>query len=295
HPGPDFPAGNRNARTRPVPGRDRDQCQQGGHALPGAALNHRLHGRGHPAGPTRDQPGRADDPLRPGKQRDGRSPGDATRGAGAGQHRSGRLRTACSDRGAGTGAGPDRQRACTGAAMMGKTTMMTATTAPPHAGSAFWRQTLRLTAVAAVLGSLLGLAPVGLEPAHGAQASHLRVGTNAYGRTQNLEVGLNKSIIVDLPADVHEVIVSQPGVASAIVRSKRRAIIQGVGSGGTNIFFLDRRGDTIAVLDVSVGDDGGNLVATLARVIPGSSIQVQTFGENVVLSGSVQSGDDLEK
>lgn len=179
--------------------------------------------------------------------------------------------------------------------MMGKTTMMTATTVPSHAGSPFWRQTLRLTAAAAVLGSLLGLAPVGLESAHGAQASHLRVGTNAYGRTQNLEVGLNKSIIVDLPADVHEVIVSQPGVASAIVRSKRRAIIQGVGSGGTNIFFLDRRGDTIAVLDVSVGDDGGNLVATLARVIPGSSIQVQTFGENVVLSGSVQSGDDLEK
>ncbi|HEV7277222.1 MAG TPA: type II and III secretion system protein family protein [Devosiaceae bacterium] len=158
------------------------------------------------------------------------------------------------------------------------------------------RQVLRLAAAAAILGSLLGLAPIGLESAHGAQqASHLRVGANAYGRTQNVEVGLNKSLILDLPADVQEVIVSQPGVANAIVRSKRRAIIQGVAPGGTNIFFLDYRGDAIAVLDVSVGDGGGDLVSTIARVIPGSRIDVQTFDENVVLSGTVLSGDDMQK
>ena len=179
--------------------------------------------------------------------------------------------------------------------MIGERTLMTATHAPAQTPPGSWRQILRLAAAAAILGSLLGLAPVALEPAQGAQASHLRVGANAYGRTQNVEVGLNKSLIVDLPADVQEVIVSQPGVASAIVRSKRRAIVQGVAPGGTNIFFLDHRGDAIAVLDVSVGDDGGNLVAAIARVIPGSRIQVQTFNENVVLSGTVLSGDDMQK
>jgi pilus assembly protein CpaC len=179
--------------------------------------------------------------------------------------------------------------------MMHEETMMTATNGARRAGAGLLRQTLRFAAAAAVVGGLLGLAPVGLSPAKGAQANHLRVGANAYGRTQNLEVGLNKSVIVDLPADVHEVIVSQPGVASAIVRSKRRAIIQGVATGGTNIFFLDGRGEAIAVLDVSVGDGAGNLVSTLARVIPGSRIEVQTFGANVVLSGTVLSGDDLQK
>jgi pilus assembly protein CpaC len=180
--------------------------------------------------------------------------------------------------------------------MMGEeTTTMTANSVNPRTGSGLWRQTLRFAVAAAIIGSLLGLAPVGLGSAQGAQASHLRVGANAYGRTQAIEVGLNKSVIIDLPADVQEVIVSQPGVASAIVRSKRRAIVQGVAAGGTNIFFLDHRGDAIAVLDVSVGDGAGNLVSTLARVIPGSRIDVQTFGENVVLSGTVQSGDDLDK
>src|SRR5690606_10170371 len=39
-----------------------------------------------------------------------------------------------------------------------------------------------------------------------------------------------------------------------------------------------------------------NLVATLSRVIPGSRIEVQTFGDGgVVLSGTVLSGDDLQK
>jgi pilus assembly protein CpaC len=179
--------------------------------------------------------------------------------------------------------------------MMGEVTTMTATNANAQPRPRLWRLTLRLAAAAALLGGLLGLAPVGLGSAQGAQASHLRVGANAYGRTQNVEVGLNKSIIIDLPADVQEVIVSQPGVASAIVRSKRRAIVQGISAGGTNIFFLDGRGNAIVVLDVSVGDGAGNLVSTLARVIPGSRIAVQTFDRNVVLSGTVLSGDDMQK
>jgi pilus assembly protein CpaC len=36
-------------------------------------------------------------------------------------------------------------------------------------------------------------------------------------------------------------------------------------------------------------------VATLARVIPGSRIDVQTFESGIVLSGTVESGDDMQK
>jgi pilus assembly protein CpaC len=157
------------------------------------------------------------------------------------------------------------------------------------------RDTLRLALAAAVLGGLFGLAPLGLPVAQGVEPNHLRIGAGAYGITQSLEVGLNKSLIVDLPADVHEVIVSQPSVAGAIMRHKRRAIVQGIASGGTNIIFLDRAGEAIAVLDVAVGDSADNLLSTLARVIPGSHIEVQTFGQGLVLSGTVRSGDDLQK
>lgn len=114
------------------------------------------------------------------------------------------------------------------------------------------------------------------------------------GGTHNLQVGLNKSLIVDLPADVSEVIVSQPSIAAAIMRDKRRAVVQGIGSGETNILFLDRSGRQIAVLDLSVINDSSTLSATLKRVIPNSSIKVDSFGERIILSGSARSTEDID-
>ncbi len=171
--------------------------------------------------------------------------------------------------------------------------------------------TLRMTAAAAVLGTVLGLAPVAFGEARAADASHLRVSSNTYWSTQQVSISVNKSMIVDLPVDAQEVIVSQPGVANAILRSKRRAIIQAVGSGDTNIFFMDAQGRTIVVLDVSAKGNtaGGSSVAavlrdTYAKVIPRSSIEVEAVtvvnagGDEVsriVLSGTAYSADDAQK
>lgn len=153
---------------------------------------------------------------------------------------------------------------------------------------------MRRSFVAALAAlAIAGLAPTGASFAQ--DATHLRVSSAAYGATQRISVGVNKSIIVDLPADAREVIVSQPAVAGAIMRSKSRAIIQGASVGGTNIFFLDQAGRTIAVLDVSVGNDASNLSSTLSRVLPGSSIRVESFDNRIVLSGIAQSQDDIAK
>jgi pilus assembly protein CpaC len=180
--------------------------------------------------------------------------------------------------------------------MMLKDTMMAMTHQPQHrAVSPLMRDTMKLAAIAAVLGTMLGLAPLGLSDAHGGQANHLRVGANAYGGTQRVELGLNKSLILDLPGDVREVIVSQPSVAGAIMRSKRRAIVQGSSAGDTNIFFLDAAGEAISVLEVSVTGDTSGLSGTLAQLLPGSSIQIQNFGDRLVLSGYAQSQDDVAK
>src|SRR5690606_25859531 len=100
----------------------------------------------------------------------------------------------------------------------------------------------------------------------------LRIGANAYGRSQPVSLDVNRSLIVDLPAEVREVVVTQPAIAGAIMRSKNRAIVQGVSAGSTNILFLDRNGNPIAVLDVSVGGDNSSLGWVLARVLPDSRI-----------------------
>lgn len=137
-----------------------------------------------------------------------------------------------------------------------------------------------------------------------AQETHLSIAAAAYGATRQLEVELNKTVLVDLPAGAAEVIVSQPNVAAAIMRSRTRALIQGITGGDTNIFFLDDNGRTIQVLDVKVMEEpsqvGNALQLALARIIPGSNIRVEsvTLGgdtNRVVLTGNVLSGEDRDR
>ena len=144
--------------------------------------------------------------------------------------------------------------------------------------------TLRMMLAAAALGAAIGLMPFGFSQAQAAEPTHLRVSSNAFGSTQSVSLNLNKSMIIDLPIDVQEVIVSQPAVANTILRSKRRAVLQAVGAGDTNIFFLDASGRTIVVLDVSTTGSnnagGANVAAVLrdtyAKVMPNSDIQVES-------------------
>jgi pilus assembly protein CpaC len=132
-------------------------------------------------------------------------------------------------------------------------------------------------------------------PAHAVEMTHLTISGAARGATQPVSLGLNKSLIVDLPADAREVIVSQPAIASAAMRTTRRVVLQGVGIGDTNMIFLDANGNQIASLGVSVIRDPSTLGATLARLLPGSNIAVQAFGDHVILSGTTASQDDQAK
>jgi pilus assembly protein CpaC len=152
----------------------------------------------------------------------------------------------------------------------------------------------RLDLLAVVLGAALAVLALA-APAFAASSPHLRIAQGEIGRTQYVEIGVNKSIIVDLPVEAGEVIISQPSVANAIMRTKTRAVIQGMAAGETNIFFLDPSGAGIAVIEISVAQDSSGLAATINRLLPGSRVQVQSFASSVILSGDVQSGDDMEK
>jgi pilus assembly protein CpaC len=152
------------------------------------------------------------------------------------------------------------------------------------------------------IGCLL-IGAIGLAPSAYAQAQ-ITVASSSYGGQRNLDLELNKSMIVDLPAGVAEVIVSQPGVAAAIMRTRTRAIVQGIGGGDTNIFFLDDAGRTIQVLDLRVIKEpsqvGNALEEALSRVIPGSRIAVESVTlkddtNRVVLTGTVLSSDDRDR
>ena len=113
--------------------------------------------------------------------------------------------------------------------------------------------------------------------------------------TKHLQLGVGKSVIVDLPEEAGEIYVGDPKIANAIVRSARRVYVSGVANGQTSIFALARDGRKIATLEVSVGRDVGELSTLLNAAIPGTDVHVRTVADTIILTGSVASAEEAQK
>lgn len=101
-----------------------------------------------------------------------------------------------------------------------------------------------------------------------------------------VRIGLNKSIVIRLPANAHDVIVGDPTIVDAVVRSKNTAYLFARSTGQTNIFFFDENGQQILNLDLEVAVDTTALQKLLQRSIPGTRITVDTIDKNVILGGT---------
>src|SRR5579883_2702348 len=112
---------------------------------------------------------------------------------------------------------------------------------------------------------------------------------------RRLQMGVGKSVIVDLPEEAGEIFVGNPAVANAIVRSARRLYIDAIANGQTTIFAMDRQGRQIAVIEISVGRDVGELKALLNAAMPGNDITVKTVADSIILMGSVASAAEAQK
>jgi pilus assembly protein CpaC len=157
------------------------------------------------------------------------------------------------------------------------------------------RRIERLTAVAAVaLAAVLALAPELCAPATGAEIANGQTASPT-SVARRLQMGVGKSVIVDLPAEASEIFVGDPKVADAIVRSARRLYIDAMANGQTSIFALDKSGRQIAVFEISVGRDVGELTDLLRAAIPGNDIQVKTVADSIILIGSVASAGEAAK
>ena len=101
-----------------------------------------------------------------------------------------------------------------------------------------------------------------------------------------LSLGIGKSVVIDLPRDVKDVLVADPKIANAVVRSAQRAYIIGAAVGQTNIVFFDSAGQQIAAYDIAVKRDLNGVRAALKQIMPNSEIQVDGLGDGVVLTGT---------
>jgi pilus assembly protein CpaC len=112
---------------------------------------------------------------------------------------------------------------------------------------------------------------------------------DGHSNVRFLSLGIGKSVVIDLPRDIKDVLVADPKIANAVVRSSQRAYIIGATIGQTNIVFFDANGQQIAAYDIAVTRDLNGVRAALRQMMPNSDIRIEGVGDGVVLSGSASS------
>jgi pilus assembly protein CpaC len=113
--------------------------------------------------------------------------------------------------------------------------------------------------------------------------------TDGQMNARPLSLGIGKSIVIDLPRDIKDVLVADPKIANAVVRSAQRAYIIGAAVGQTSIVFFDSSGQQISAYDIAVTRDLNGVRAALKQSLPNSSIHIEGVGDGVVLTGTAAS------
>ncbi len=142
--------------------------------------------------------------------------------------------------------------------------------------------------------SYASLEPAPLAPSGRSFAAR---GDGAYGPSKIRQTGegpaaqkagifVAKSTIVDLPADAHEVLVSDPTLVRAVLRTARQIVLIGLRTGQTGVTVFDERGNQILSLDTNVQYDLRPLRVALAESFPNLPITVESVLGEVVIKGT---------
>src|SRR5438477_402187 len=147
-------------------------------------------------------------------------------------------------------------------------------------------RTLLVRALSFSAAAALALNPA-MAPVVAAEATAMPVVAGGPAKTRFLPLGIGKSVVIDLPRDVKDVLVADPKIANAVIRSAQRAYIIGEAVGQTNVVFFDSDGLQVAAYDIAVKRDLNGVRAALRQTLPG--IQIEGVGDGVMLTGSVSS------
>jgi pilus assembly protein CpaC len=155
------------------------------------------------------------------------------------------------------------------------------------------RNNIRLPRILSfAIAFLLAAAPVAhaTEPVSGLKPSLAEAAVE-----RPITIGLDKSVQIDLAADVREISISNPGIVEAVVRTARRVHLIGQKVGQATASFIGQDGRPILTLDVSVERDLAPVAAMIRRLMPKADVRLEAMNDNIVLSGSVASPIDATR
>ena len=113
--------------------------------------------------------------------------------------------------------------------------------------------------------------------------------------SRRLSLPRGESAVVDLPVDARDVLVSNPKVADAVLRTPRRIYVLGVGSGQTDAVFFDAAGRQILSLDIRVDQPVSAIEDTIRAVAPDAAVKVEAVNDSLVLTGTVADAAESDR
>ncbi|WP_158548697.1 type II and III secretion system protein family protein [Parvularcula marina] len=127
-----------------------------------------------------------------------------------------------------------------------------------------------------------------------AQEATVDVGGESY-QSRELVLPLGKAAIIDLPRAASDILVSNPGIVDAVIRTPRRVYIMGREAGQANAFFFDRQNQQILNLEIRVEQDSDSIQHLLDKLLPDSRIEVETLNGSIILHGTVDTASEAER
>jgi pilus assembly protein CpaC len=138
----------------------------------------------------------------------------------------------------------------------------------------------------------IGLTAAVSIPAPGA-AQTLRV---LEGQTSaTLRVPMNRAVVVESDVLFAELSVANPAIADIATLSERSIYILGRAPGRTTMTLLSAEGNLIANVEIQVVPDVAELRERLREILPGEPVEVRTANDGIVLSGTVSSGQVVDR
>lgn len=149
---------------------------------------------------------------------------------------------------------------------------------------------MRLTRFLAAVA--IGLGAVFSQPAPGT-AQTLRVLEGATSAT--LRVPMNRAVVVESDVLFAELSVANPNIADIATLSERSIYILGRAPGRTTMTLLSAEGTLLANVEIQVVPDVAELRERLREILPGEPVEVRTANDGIVLSGTVSSGQAVDR
>ena len=104
---------------------------------------------------------------------------------------------------------------------------------------------------------------------------------------EKITLAVGKAAVVELPKDARDILVANPAIADARVRTPRQIYVIGGTVGVTTALFFDDAGKQILNLEITVALNLTDVQAALRSNLPDNVLTVKALGNNLTVSGSV--------